>query len=380
MDEIATNDVADSSELIATVVPDLEQFEIMDEKNASNSSLRCVDDQVSTPSEYQTAIFFTLAFVTVTFNLFLIVVVLKTKNLRKKTNYIIVSMAGADLLVGLISEPLWGLALWVEDKRYITTATFVVHFALMSSVAHLLIVTVERTVAVLKPLHYRAWVTCKRVQITVACTWLWSLFVASLHPFLWKSYSYYLFIVWTGFLVLVIVAILHCLMLRALRIATNELKKFSSNTTWYYRNQDQTETSAVRNARLREKRKTKLVSIITIVFAVCVLPSVASETMCFLNVITQVMKNSINLLFFLNSFMNPIIFAFREPKFRMALKTMCGCFTPKSGGLQSTTPTGSRDNLRLHPSRSDTSDINGITSQNGSAVILYTDTKIPKKI
>ena len=81
----------------------------------------------------------------------------QTEKLRKKTNYIIISMAGADLLVGLLSEPIWGLALWVddEDQKYLTAAKFVVHFSLMSSVSHVLVVTLERTIAVLKPLYYR---------------------------------------------------------------------------------------------------------------------------------------------------------------------------------------------------------------------------------
>ena len=318
--------------------------------NDSVQIRRCADDQLSTPSIHQTIVFFTLSIITVSLNMLLIVVILKTEKLRKKTNYIIVSMAGADLLVGLVSEPIWGLALWVddEDQKYLTAAKFVVHFSLMSSVSHVLVVTLERTIAVLKPLHYRVWVTCARLRITIVCTWFWSLFAAAL-PFIWSHYSYYLFIVWTGFTVLVIVAVLHCLMLLSLKNATNALKKFSSNTTWYYRNEGLTESSAVRNARLRERKRTKLVTIITLVFAICVLPSVVSETLCYIDVITQTIKNSINLMFFLNSFMNPIIFEFREARFRSAVKRIC-CCTP-----QPTNTNGSRDNLRLHPTRSDTS-------------------------
>ena len=312
---------------------------------------RCVD-QLSTPSIAQTIVFFTLSIITVSLNMLLIVVVLKTEKLRKKTNYIIISMAGADLLVGLVSEPIWGLALWVddEDQKYLTAAKFVVHFSLMSSVSHVLVVTLERTIAVLKPLHYRFWVTCARLRITIACTWLWSFFVAALHPFIWSHYSYYLFIVWTGFTVLVFVAVLHCVMLLALKNATNELKQFSSNTTLYYRNEETTETSAVRNARLRERRRTKLVTIITLVFAICVLPSVVAETLCYNDAITHIIKNFINLIFFLNSFMNPFIFLFREARFRSAVKRIC-CCTP-----QPTNTNGSRDNLRLHSTRSDTSE------------------------
>ena len=92
---------------------------------------RCVD-QLSTPSIVQTIVFLTLSLITVSLNMLLIVVVLKTQKLRRKTNYIIISMAGADLLVGLVSEPIWGLALWVddEDQKYLTAAKFVVHFSL----------------------------------------------------------------------------------------------------------------------------------------------------------------------------------------------------------------------------------------------------------
>ena len=330
----------------------LPEFDSVMETTANDSVeiRRCADDQLSTPSITQTIIFFTLSIITVSLNMTLIVVVLKTKKLRKNTNYIIVSMAGADLLVGLVSEPIWGFALWVDDhdQKYLTAAKFVVHFSLMSSVSHVLVVTLERTIAVLKPIHYRSWVTCARLRRTIACTWFWSFFAAALH-FIWSHYSYYLFIVWTGFTVLVIVAVLHCLMLRSLKKATNALKTFSSNTTWYYRNEETMESSPVRRARLRERKRTKLVTIITLVFAICVLPSVVSETLCYIDVITQTIKNSINLMFFLNSFMNPIIFAFREARFRSAVKRIC-CCSPKS-----TNTNGSRDHLRLHYTRSDTS-------------------------
>ena len=139
-------------------------------------------------------------------------------------------------------------------------------------------------------------------------------------------------------------------MLLALKNATNELKQFSSNTTLYYRNEEPTESSAVRNARLRERRRTKLVFIITLLFAICVLPSVVAETLCYNDAITHIIKNFINLIFFLNSFMNPLIFLFREAKFRRAVKRIC-CCTP-----QPTNTNGKRDNLRLHSTRSDTSE------------------------
>ena len=321
--------------------------------NDSVQILKCIDEHFSTPSYFQTIIFIVLSIITVSLNMLLIVVVLITEKLRKTTNYIIVSMTGADLLVGLVSEPIWALVLWVDGNTYLTVAKFVVHFSLMSSVTHLLVLTLERTIAVLKPLHYRAWVTRAKLRITIACAWLWSLFAASLQ-FIWFGYSYYLFLVWTGFIVFVIVAVLNCVLLLSLKNYTNALRAFSS-----------TECPAVRNAKRREGRKTILVAIFTLLFAICVLPTVFSETLCYTNVITQKTKNFINLLFFLYPIINPIIFMIREKKFRSAVKPktlyvrlgslvkrICGCDTP-----QPITANGSRGNLRLHSTRSDTSEI-----------------------
>ena len=348
--ETSTGSNQDLSDTTPSTIMDMEST--MENKTMAPS---CVDDQVSTPSILQTGIFFALAFITVTLNLVFILAVLKTKRLRTKTNCILVSMAGADLLVGLISEPIWGLALWIddEDHKYQTAAKFFAHFLLTSSVWHLLVVTLERTIAALKPLHYRPWVTCRRVQVTLAIIWLWSLFVAALHPFVWSRYSYYLFIVWTGFLVLVFMLVLHCMMLQGLKQATRSLQQFSSSTNRYDRNQEITELASVKNARLREKRKTKLVKVITLAFAICVSPSVVTETLCYVNAITQVVKNFINLLFFLNSFTKPIIFAICVKRFRKAVKAMCGC----PSKLTTASANGSRDTLQLpvSPSGSDTS-------------------------
>ena len=101
------------------------------------------------------------------------------KNLRNASpNFILQSMAVADLLVGLVLSPVvayWLLTIAVAQKMpfslhaiYSLSTTF-----LGASFAHVLLLSMDRLCAVFRPLKYKAIVTRRRINLAVALLWVY---------------------------------------------------------------------------------------------------------------------------------------------------------------------------------------------------------------
>lgn len=80
-----------------------------------------------------------------------------TSKLKTKTNYFIVSLAVADLLVGMFSVPMWVYFLISQDfknpmYRFFQLGDMV---AGVSSIVHLTCISLERCYAIAAPLRHR---------------------------------------------------------------------------------------------------------------------------------------------------------------------------------------------------------------------------------
>lgn len=117
-----------------------------------------------------------LAILIIMVNTFVLVLVYKRKALRTVTNYILCSLASADLLTGLVSIPAyiacnttWSLQLCLMDGIMLRITS-------ISIVLNLLLVTVDRYLAILYSLRYHSLVTKKRALFLLAVIWAVSLF------------------------------------------------------------------------------------------------------------------------------------------------------------------------------------------------------------
>lgn len=101
------------------------------------------------------------------------------KNLRSAPlNYILQSMAVADLLIGVILSPInayWLFALAVAEKVvfsfhaiYSLASTFV-----GASFAHVMLLSIDRLCAVVIPLKYKAIVTRRRINLAITVLWIY---------------------------------------------------------------------------------------------------------------------------------------------------------------------------------------------------------------
>lgn len=131
-------------------------------------------------------LYVTLSVLVTSDNLLVIAAVYSTRALRKVTNYSLVSLAVADLLVGFVVLPVRIVEVWAFHwSRNILWCQFSLSLTLLSlsaSVLNLLIVTIERYFAINLPLTYSSKFTTRRNFYAIMLVWV-SAFLVSFLPF-----------------------------------------------------------------------------------------------------------------------------------------------------------------------------------------------------
>ena len=92
------------------------------------------------------------------------------------SNRIIISMAIADLLVGLVACPLlgyWGWSIFQNDPTFGTLTSALFSVLTNVSVGHVFLLTIDRFFALVTPLQHRVKVTNKRVCIATVTCWVY---------------------------------------------------------------------------------------------------------------------------------------------------------------------------------------------------------------
>ncbi|KAH7660395.1 CBN-DOP-6 protein, partial [Aphelenchoides avenae] len=113
-------------------------------------------------------------------NCLVIAAVWTTKSLQTPTNYLLVSLACADLLVGILVMPFsiytsinglhWhlpGVVCYVYCLFDVSAST--------SSIVHLVLISIDRLVAATRPAEYKTLKHRRRVYIAIGFTWVFSI-------------------------------------------------------------------------------------------------------------------------------------------------------------------------------------------------------------
>lgn len=120
-------------------------------------------------------------------NLLVIVAVTTTPALRKATNFALVSLAMADLFVGVIVLPLRIVEVWAfhlsRSLYWCQCSLSLTLLSLSASVLNLSIVTADRYFSVILPLLYQSKITSRRVVCALIFVWAVALLVSFL-PFI----------------------------------------------------------------------------------------------------------------------------------------------------------------------------------------------------
>ena len=233
---------------------------------------------------------------------------------------IIISMAIADLLVGLVACPLTGYWVWSifqNDPTFGTLTSALFYVLINVSAGHVFLLTIDRFFALVTPLQHRVKVTNKRVRIaTVTCWVYFVLFGCAVG--LWQT-EYHI----------VLGAIFNlqifCIVISILIINLVILYRFQQ----YSKNQKaQDQSTANRQMMLqREKYVSKAIAIVISAFLFCFIPWFIVQAViyfcisCHRSLSLLMLVHAVTAaLVYANSGMNPFFYAWRLPKYRDTFK------------------------------------------------------------
>lgn len=263
---------------------------------------------------------FALAIITSICNLTVIIAVYKDpyRELRTISNFLVVNLAAADLIVGIIVEPLWALQYWVTANRsYSISVSMLLVLSVDASCLTVLFLTIERYIALERPLRQGTSFNIVATKIYIFLIWITALVISCLVIPCWNLQAYNLFL-FTGigcFLMMIML----CLYIRMFMI----IRKFNRAVLAQGVQQRLVQPGeASLEARKREQELAKAIFLFVGIFALCWLPAVVTETVKYSEPNMHISEDICRAVLFLglfNSALNPIIYTFRMPSFRRAM-------------------------------------------------------------
>ena len=159
------------------------------------------------------------------------------KNLRTPFNWLVVNLATADLIVGIIAQPITVSSLIKEGLRKHgipgewVTSHMSYFISCTASILSLISLAVERYLAVRKPNTYRTKVTNKRIVLTILTIWLISLSLPCIYFFVGFTTYAFMFANTSIIFAVLIILLTYALMRRQLnKIACRNDRNFNASS------------------------------------------------------------------------------------------------------------------------------------------------------
>ncbi|XP_054617369.1 trace amine-associated receptor 1-like [Dunckerocampus dactyliophorus] len=261
-------------------------------------------------------------------NLLIIISVVYFKQLHTPTNYLILSLAVADLLVGVLVFPLsieFTVTYCAYQEELLCKVRSSVDVTLSTaSILHLCCISIDRYHAVCKPLTYRTTITVHVVVFMILVSWSLSVLVAI--GFLVAELNYakcgrkcYIDVLIANIVGLICsfylpVIIMICIYVKIFLVAQKQARSIQ-NTSYHSR------TTGAAVSKM-ERKATKTLTIVMGVFLICWSPFFLYFFVQLLNqvLVPIAVVETLNWLALSNSMLNPFIYAFFYSWFQSAFK------------------------------------------------------------
>ncbi|XDV54611.1 hypothetical protein PO909_022860 [Leuciscus waleckii] len=133
-----------------------------------NNNLSCIKEIKPQVEYFVLYVFISLAsFFTVFLNLLVIISISHFKQLHTPTNLLILSLSVADLIVGLIT-------CWYFGETFCSLFPFILYTVVSASLGNLVFISIDRYIAVKDPLQYSTRVTTNKAVFCIILNWLCS--------------------------------------------------------------------------------------------------------------------------------------------------------------------------------------------------------------
>lgn len=265
-----------------------------------------------------------LSFTAVIFNTVAILAIRRTLSLSKNFKILLLNLAVADAGVGLISQPL-NLAILIAEienhnfkylqqinKIYQSTTTLLCVASFLGVTA----VAADRFLAVYLHLRYEELVTNKRVTSAVTAVWTVSVIIA----LLWEFKQNIAFAIIATFLMvcLIVIALFYFKLHLVVKYHTEQLM------AQQIQSRENNEELERLNAE-RQKRSAFMIFYVYLALLICYLPITIFNTLYFLGIeVLPIVAVVCDILFVLNSSLNPLIYCWKIKHIRHTAKAILG--------------------------------------------------------
>ena len=245
------------------------------------------------------------------------------KKLRSSpSNFILVSMALADLSVGLVVCPItayWGWVIFEKGTSpFDLSVIFAINvFSVNVSFGHMFLLTVDRLFAVVKPLQYRVIITNKRAVIGSCVCWIYLLAFGCSFLML-RDYFAIMGAVYNVQLLSILVS-----MLIMYTVITIRLRRYSKTRM----NKPIHSPNSLLVILQREKRLFKAITIVICAFLICYMPWFIVQLLIYLCkpchphlALLMIFFGFSGSLTYANSGLNPMLYSWRLPRYRETFK------------------------------------------------------------
>ena len=269
-----------------------------------------------------------LTIVTTVGNGFVIYLICRIRRLQTVANWSVLSLAVADLFVGLTFFPLL-FALNIDQLTdppeslppfFLVSRTF-----LYFSATNLFVMILDRYVAIVHPLKYLSFVTSRVIQIAIALAWFSPILLFTV-PYFLEVESRFLLIFRVSVFQVVPVLVFIFVAARIFFIMRRISKRSSRIFAQLRFNHPAKTASSVTESTLESRAAAKMTVAIVFFFIVCY---VFENYKCFCYVFrmcrtTPTLEEVVDILFVINSAANPIAYAFLKRDIKLVLQRMLG--------------------------------------------------------
>lgn len=269
---------------------------------------------------------FIVSLMTVLLNMLVLISISHFKQLHTPTNVLIFSLALADLLVGVEMIPFYLIATphpcWYLGQLTCTLVPYTSCIFLWVSLWNLVLISIDRYIAVCEPLLYSSKITTRRSILFTSLCWVCS-FIQNCWFFsdhLGNPHTYNsctgqcvtILIRYAEMIDLFVTFIIPCIIIIVLYIkifvvAISQARSIQSTAVCL--------DFALQKTRKSERKAAKTLSIIITVYFLCIAPYYF-----FFNFVDVSMALFLIMLAQMNSFLNPLIYAFFYPWFKISTK------------------------------------------------------------